>query len=155
IFRSGSPRLRLALVNAFVDFWPALPADAARAFIDVCDPEIDKEPLERLGDIFALRLRLEPQEVGRYLNDAIGALRLGSLMAPRRFWRQFRFSLQFTIFSMMTCFDQPAAVVAVRDFFRANYRPLLGLLAESNGSMRPAEIAKRGIRQFLFQRFNS
>src|SRR5262249_28428291 len=44
---------------------------------------------------------------------------------------------------------------AVRDFFRANYRPLLGLLADSDGSLRPTEIAKRGIRQFLFQRFDS
>jgi len=155
VFRAGSPRLRLALVNGFVDAWPALPPEATRAFIDVCDPERDKEPLERLGDVFALRLRLEPAAVVEHLGRALSPMSLGSVLEPRRFWRQFRFCLQFAIFSVMTCFDQPASVAAVRDFFRANYRPLLDLLAEPKPGFSPAAAAKRTLQQILFQRFDS
>ena len=155
IFRTGSAKLRLELVNAFVYFWNALPPEATGAFIDACDPDKDKEPLERLGDIYALRLRLDPQAVVDQLNNSVNPISLGSVIEPRRFWRQFRFSLQFTIFSVMTCFDLPASVAAVRAFFRANYRPLLDLLTEPKTGFSPAQAAKRTLRQFLFARFDA
>ncbi|MGD9882418.1 MAG: hypothetical protein AB7U95_20085, partial [Reyranella sp.] len=60
VFRSGTPALRLALVESFVAFWPHLSPEALRTFIDCCDPRHDFEVLDRLGDVFALHVASEP-----------------------------------------------------------------------------------------------
>ena len=155
IFATGSARLRLELVNSFVEFWPALPPEAARAFIDACDPDRDQEVLTRLGDVFALHLRLDPVRVTDYLTHATNPLTFASMIEPKRSLRQFKFSLQFAIFAVMTCFDQPVAVAAVRSFFRANYKPVVDFLTESKRGSGLARIGKGALRQFLFARFDS
>ena len=145
IFSTGTPELKRALVNAFVDFWPALQPAALQTFIDCCDSREDGELIDRLGDIFVLHLALDPPLAADYLGKAISPLSLTSLAGPMRSYRQSRFGLQFTIFAVMTCFDQPAAVQAARDFFRAKYRPLLSLLAESRRDNAWTRVTRKGL----------
>ena len=155
IFRSGSDRLRAVLVDSFVAFWPALPPAAARAFIDACDPDRDTETLARLGDIFSLHLRLQPDLVVDYLGETLSPLTLASIAEPRRIWRQFKFALQFAIFGAMSNFDQPASLTAIRSFFRSKYRFLVDFLAGKNEGFVLARLARRSFRDFLFARFEA
>ncbi len=155
IFRTGSKPLRLELVAGFVDFWPSLPAAALQAFIDACDPEQDSEVLERLGDVFVLHLMLEPAPAVAYLEKAIKPLSVARIFEPLRIWRQSRFALQFAVFSVMTCFDRPDAVSAVRDFFRAKYRVVLDLLQDSDRQSTIGRVVRRPVRQLLFKVFDA
>ena len=155
IFRTGKRELRLALVSGFVDFWPRLQPAALSAFIDACDPDRDGEILDRLGDVFVLHLLLDPALVTGYLGQAIRPLSLASVIEPQRIWRQSRFALQFTIFGVMTSFDRPAAVEALRELFRSKYRLVLDLLDESGRGSRLGRVAKGTVRQILYRIFDS
>jgi hypothetical protein len=155
IFRMGSPRLRLSLVDSFVSFWPQLTPAALRAFIDSCDPRRDFEVLDRLGDVFALRISTEPEEVAAYLGKAIRPLSFASIAEPLRIRRQSRFALQVTIFSVFSCFDQPKAMLAVRGFVRAKYRAVLDLVDDTQRGSAFGRVARRTVRQLLFKLFDS
>ena len=122
VFQEGTPALRVALVDSFAAFWPDLGPEAMRDFIDCCDPRQDYEVIDRLGDVFALKVASEPERVLAYLNDAIGPLSLSSIAQPMRVRRQSRFAIQFTIFAVFSCFDRPNAMQAVRAFVRAKFR---------------------------------
>lgn len=153
VFRAGSRALRYEVAGAFVDYWPALPPSAAAAFIDSCDPDTDPKPIERLGDIFTLHVMLDPEAVGRYLEAAIKPLSLTGLFDRTRLARQFKFALQFSIFAVMTSFDDPRVVETVRRFFRSKYQVAIDLLigARSRGLLAPAKAA---LREFLYSRFD-
>ena len=153
IFRTGDKALRYEVSGAFVDYWPALPPAAAAAFIDSCDPDIDPKPIERLGDIFTLHVMLDPEGVGAYLEAAVKPLSLTGLFDRTRLARQFKFALQFSIFAVMTSFDDPRVVETVRKFFRSKYQVAIDLLigAGSRGILAPAKAA---LREFLYSRFD-
>jgi len=155
VFRSGTPALRLALVDSFVAFWPQLPPDALRSFIDCCDPRQDLEVIDRLGDVFSLHVASEPEAVLAYLDQAVSPLSLMSVAEPQRLRRQARFALQFTIFSVFSCFDRPQALQAVRGFVRSKYRSVLDLVDEGDGSSMVGRIARRTVRHVLFKLFDS
>lgn len=155
VFRLGTPSLRLALVDSFVAFWPQLSPDALRIFIDCCDPRQDLEVIDRLGDVFSLHVASEPEAVLVYLDRAISPLSFMSVTEPQRLRRQSRFALQFTIFSVFSCFDRPEALQAVRGFVRAKYRSVLDLVDESEGGSMVGRIARRTVRHVLFKLFDS
>ncbi|MGE3743913.1 MAG: hypothetical protein AB7I59_30955, partial [Geminicoccaceae bacterium] len=136
-------------------FWPHLSPEALRTFIDCCDPRHDFEVLDRLGDVFALHVASEPVAVLAYLDKAISPLSFMSVAEPQRLRRQSRFALQFTIFSVFSCFDRPEAMLAVRDFVRSKYRSVLDLVNEGEGSSMVGRIARRTVRQVLFKLFDS
>ncbi len=155
VFRSGTPALRLALVDSFMAFWPQLQPDALRSFIDCCDPRHDLEVIDRLGDVFSLHVAAEPDAVLAYLDRAISPLSFMSVTEPQRLRRQSRFALQFTIFSVFSCFDRPQALQAVRGFVRSKYRSVLDLVDEGEGSSAVGRIARRTVRHVLFKLFDS
>lgn len=155
VFRSGTPALRLALVDSFTAFWPQLEPDALRSFIDCCDPRHDLEVIDRLGDVFSLHVASEPDAVLAYLDRAISPLSLMSVTEPQRLRRQSRFALQFTIFSVFSCFDRPQALQAVRGFVRSKYRSVLDLVDDGDGSSAVGRIARRTVRHVLFKLFDS
>ena len=155
VFQAGSPALRMALVDSFVAFWPQLPPAALQTFIDCCDPRHDFEVVDHLGDVFALHVASEPAKVVEYLDKAIRPLSFASVAEPMRIRRQSRFALQFTIFSVFSCFDRPAAMQAVRDFVRTKYRSVLDLVDETDGGSMFGRIARRTVRQVLFKLFDS
>jgi hypothetical protein len=155
IFQAASPALRLAMADAFIAFWPQLPPAALRTFIDCCDPRRDVEVLDRLADLFALHVALEPAEVTGYLDRAISPLSLGSIAEPLRIRRQARFAAQFTIFSVFSCLDRPQALQAVQGFVRSKYHSVLDLVDEAADGTMVGRIARRTVRQVLFRHFDS
>ena len=96
---------------------------------------------------------LAPEAVGAYLEAAIKPLSLTGLLDRTRLARQFKFALQFSIFAVMTSFDDPRVVETVRRFFRSKYQVAIDLLigASSRGILAPAKAA---LREFLYSRFD-
>jgi hypothetical protein len=152
---AAAPALRLALADAFIAFWPQLPPAALRAFIDACDPRRDFEVLDRLADLFALHVALQPADVTDYLDKAISPLSLGSITEPLRIRRQARFAAQFAIFSTFSCLDRPQALEAVRTFVRAKFQSVLDIVDETADGSMVGRFARRTVRQVLFRLFDS
>jgi hypothetical protein len=143
------------MVDSFVAFWPQLSPDAFRSFIDCCDAREDLEVIDRLGDVFSLHVASEPDAVLAYLDRAISPLSFMSVTEPQRLRRQSRFALQFTIFSIFSCFDRPQALQAVRGFVRSKYRSVLDLVDDGEGASMAGRIARRTVRHVLFKLFDS
>ena len=151
IFQSGSAQLCEEMVTAFVEFWPALPPASVQAFIDACQPDRHRAVLDKLGDVFVLHLQQDPEAVVAYLDQAIRPLAWSSIAEPMRIWRQSRFMQQFGVFGLMTSFDQPACLVALRQFFRIKYRPVIDLITAPKGGAALTQAARRAIRDVLFR----
>ncbi|NML96411.1 hypothetical protein HHL24_00325 [Paraburkholderia sp. RP-4-7] len=155
IFAQGTPALRLRLVSSFVDFWPALPPAAARALIEACDAERDREVLERLADVFTVHLLEDHAAVIAYLDTVIDAFTAGSVLKLASARRQFRFMLQFTVFSLMASFDHAERVAALRQLFRAKYASVADLLFGADHGASLKAKARTLFRQILYARAES
>ena len=151
IFRTGSAALREEMVSAFVEFWPALPPLAVQAFLDACHPDRDRASVERLGDVFVLHLLQQPALVVEYLDKAVIPLSWSNVTEPVRLRRQSWFILQFAVFGVMTSFDAPDRIAAIRTFFRAKYRVIIDLVTGSRRRSGLASVVLGAARVLMFR----
>ena len=133
-FRVGSKRLHTGLAEAYLEFWPGLTASATRAFIEAATPAVDREPLERLGEVFAEHFINEAQDRSMesrtlaFLRDVIPSIEVKSVLRWLRIGYYSVFTFQFFAKSTLAlAFDRPS-MSAIRDFLLDRYGVLLTLM---------------------------
>jgi hypothetical protein len=159
VFKDGSPRLRLGLAGAFIDFWPAIPPHALAAMIDACDEDRDQRVLERLGDIFAGHFGKAPRETTVYLAHVIrpsgGLAELaGNLLQRTAFLNQIAFTLRFTMSTTLAQFEHPENMAALRDFIASRYAFIVELVSgERKGGL--SGMALEAVRKVIYKKIEA
>ncbi len=159
VFQDGSPKLRLGLAGAFVDFWPEISPHALGAMIEACDEERDQRVLERLGDIFAGHFGKAPRETTEYLAQVIrpsgglGEL-AGNLLQRATFLNQIAFTLRFSVSCTLAQFEHPANMAALRDFVASRYAFIVELISGGRkGGL--SGMAMEAVRKVIYKKIET